>query len=172
MLAELARATSATAKLGVLQGREVLCLVQTSHPHGAAAIASTVPAHSTAIGKALLAFSPTAVVDEIIAEGHWVPSAIAPTSPDNLRQALSVIRLTQIATARDEYQPDRSAFAMPVFSGGGRVAAAIELTIGDAGSDRKAVVSALTVACRSLLRQLATELRDHGTEDAEGSASA
>jgi DNA-binding IclR family transcriptional regulator len=173
VLAELARATSATAKLGVLQGREVLCLVQsTPHPHGAAAMASSVPAHSTAIGKALLAFSPTAVVDEIIAEGHWVPSAIAPTSPDNLRQALSVIRLTQIATARDEYQPDRSAIAMPVFSGGGRVAAAIELTIVDAGSDRKAVVSALTVACRSLSRQLATELRDHGTEDAEGSASA
>jgi len=175
VLAELARATSATAKLGVLQGREVLCLVQsTPHPHGAAAMASSVPAHSTAIGKALLAFSPTAVVDEVIAEGQWSPkaNAIATPSPDNLRQALSVIRLTQIATARDEYQPDRSAIAMPVFSGGGRVAAAIELTIVDAGSDRKAVVSALTVACRSLLRQLATELRDHGTEDAEGSASA
>ena len=173
VLAELARSTSATAKLGVLQGGDVVCLVQSpQQPHGVGARAATLPAHATAIGKALLAFSPTAVVDGVIAEGQWLPNAIATPSPDNLRQALSVIRLTQVATARDEYQAGRSAIAMPVFSGGGRVAAAIELTIEDAGSDRKAVISALTVACRSLSRQLATELRDHGTEDAEGSASA
>ena len=51
---------------------------------------------------------------------------------------------------------------MPVFSGGGRVAAAVELTVREPGTDVKAVTGALTVACRSLSRQLATEFRDPG----------
>ena len=168
VLAELARNTSATARLGVLHGHEVLCLVQCPQdPHGAA---TTLPARTTAIGRALLAFSPTSVVDEIIAEGQWSPSAIATTSPENLRQALSIIRLTQVATARDEYRADRSTIAMPIFSGGGRVAGAIELTVAEPGTDRKAAISALTVACRSLSRQLATELRDQEDDGDEATA--
>jgi len=43
------------------------------------------------------------------------------------------------------------------------VAAAVELTVREPGTDVKAVTGALTVACRSLSRQLATEFRDPGT---------
>ena len=123
-------------------------------------LAPALPAYATAIGKALLAFSPTSVVNRVIAEG--LQTANTMTSPNNLRQALSVIRLTQIATARDEHHVDRSAIAMPVFAGGGRVAAAVELTVHEPGTDLKAVTGALTVACRSLSRQLATEFGDRG----------
>jgi DNA-binding IclR family transcriptional regulator len=57
------------------------------------------------------------------------------TSPDVLRQRLSVIRLTQIARSRNEFQCGKAAIAMPVFYGGGRVAAAIELAVRDMGSE-------------------------------------
>jgi DNA-binding IclR family transcriptional regulator len=158
VLAELARTLRTDARLGTLHEGEVVYLGQSSpNPAGVAPLTPTLPVHATAIGKALLAFSPTSVVDRVLAEGMTMTKSA--TSPDKLRQALSVIRLTQIATARDEYQPDRSAIAMPVFSGGGRVAAAVELTVREPDTDVKAATGALTVACRSLSRQLATNFR-------------
>ena len=81
------------------------------------------------------------------------------TSPEVLRHKLSVIRLTQVATSRDEFASGKAAIAMPIFYGRGRVAAAIELAVGGPGAELKAAGSALSVACRSLSRQLATELR-------------
>ena len=55
---------------------------------------------------------------------------------------------------------------MPIFYGAGRVAAAIELT-GDLGSELKPAASALSVACRSLSRQLATEFRVRGNRNGQ-----
>ena len=46
---------------------------------------------------------------------------------------------------------------MPIFYGRGRVAGAIELSASDLGGELKPAASALSVACRSLSRQLATE---------------
>jgi len=169
VLAELARTARTDVKLGALNGHEVVYLGQFGQctqsavvgaDGGTGCLAPALPAYATAIGKALLAFSPSGVVNRAIADGMQTANAM--NSPDNLREALSVIRLTQIATARDEYHADRSAIAMPVFSGGGRVAAAVELTVREPGTDVKAVTGALTVACRSLSRQLATEFRDPG----------
>jgi DNA-binding IclR family transcriptional regulator len=161
VLIELARTAHADAKLGVLNGHHVVYLGQSTRSpvgrtdRGADELVPTWPAHATAMGKAILAFSPTNVVDRAIAEGlAEVPRL---TSPEKLRQALSVIRLTQIATVRDERHVDKTAIAMPVFSGGGQVAAAVELTVRESGTDLKAVTGALTVACRSLSRQLATD---------------
>jgi hypothetical protein len=57
---------------------------------------------------------------------------------------------------------------MPIFYGGGRVAAAIELAVRDMGSEWKPAAGALSVACRSLSRQLATEFRVTGSRDGHG----
>ena len=54
---------------------------------------------------------------------------------------------------------------MPIFYGGGRVAAAIELAVRDLGSELKPAASALSVACHSLSRQLATEFRMTGSRN-------
>lgn len=170
VLADLARTTRAEAGLGVLKGGEVAYLLHAGHtPTEVTPLAPAPPAHATAIGKALLAFSPTSVVDSALAE-RLRPSDTGP-SPDKIRQALSLIRLTQIATARHAYRPDRSAIAVPVFGGGGKVVAAIELTVHEPGTDVKAVAGALTVACRSLSRQLATELRDRESGGCNGNGS-
>jgi IclR family transcriptional regulator, acetate operon repressor len=163
VLAELARTTRTDAKLGTFLNDEVVCLGHSGpSATGSAPLKPTLPAHSTAIGLALLAFSPTSVGDRILAEGTRTAKTM--NSADKIRQKLSVIRLTQVATARDALRCDRSAIAVPVFSGGGKVAAAIELTILEPGMDAKAATGALTVACRSLSRQLATEFRDQGSD--------
>jgi len=86
------------------------------------------------------------------------------TSPDVLRRKLSLIRLTQIATSRNEFECGKAAIAMPIFYGGGRVAA-VELAVRDLNTEWKPAADALSVACRSLSRQLATEFRVTGRRD-------
>ena len=122
---------------------------------------AVLPAHATAAGKAVLAFSPPEVVDRVIAAGlpAFTPHTI--TSPEVLRQKLSVIRLTQMATSRNEFECGKAAIAMPIFYRGGRVAASIELAVGDLSRELKPTAGALSVACHSLSRQLATEFRPH-----------
>jgi DNA-binding IclR family transcriptional regulator len=174
VLAELARTTGTDARLGVLQGGDVVYLNESGPNEVAVApLSPTLPAHATAIGKALLAFSPTSVVDRVLAEGLGTTKTL--TAPDKFRQVLSVIRLTRVATAREQCRVGRSAIAMPVFSGGGHVAAAVELTLHEPGTDVMAATGALTVACRSLSRQLATAFREcgavHSSRNGNGNGS-
>ena len=113
-------------------------------------------------------------VNRVIAAGLPAFTRHTITSPDVLRQKLSVIRLTQIATSRNEFECGKAAIAMPIFYGGGRVAAAIELAVRDLSTELKPAAGALSVACHSLSRQLATEFRvtgnrhGHGTYRQEG----
>jgi DNA-binding IclR family transcriptional regulator len=163
VLDELSRATQNEVRLGFLRDADVLIL-QPQFNRGnerikaESLVHSAVPAHATAAGKALLAFSPAQVVDRVVEAGlpAFTPQTI--TSPDALRQKLSVIRLTQLATTRNEFENGKTAIAMPIFYGRGRVAAAIELIVGDLSTELKPACSALSVACRSLSRQLITEL--------------
>ena len=162
VLDELSRATKGEVRLGILRGIDVLMLQPPSHrsagrTHAESLQHSTMPAHAAASGKALLAFSPPAVVDRVIDAGlpAFTPHTI--TSPDLLRQKLATIRLTQVATSRNEVECGTAAIAMPVFSGRGRAVAAIELNTADLCTELKPAASALAVACRSLTRQLVTE---------------
>jgi DNA-binding IclR family transcriptional regulator len=170
VLDELSRATKGEVRLGVLRGADVLTLQPRHHRsddriRAEALMHCVIPAHAAASGKALLAFSRPEVVDNVIKAGlpAFTPHTI--TSPDVLRQKLSLIRLTQVATSRDEFQSGSAAIAMPIFYGRGHVAAAIELSVEDLGKDRKPAASALAVACRSLSRQLTTELHVTGNQN-------
>jgi DNA-binding IclR family transcriptional regulator len=93
-------------RLGVLRGSDVLTLqpypnrVNTG-VHAEALLHGVLSAHAAASGKALLAFSPPGVVNRVIAAGLPAFTWHTITSPDMLRQRLSVI-ITQIATSRNE----------------------------------------------------------------------
>lgn len=118
--------------------------------------APRLPAHATAAGKALLAFSPAELLDCLIAGGltGYTPRTL--TDPEELRRSLAVTRLTRIAVCRCELELDVSAVAVPVFGAGGIVVAALELTVGDLRADQRLAQSVLTVAARGLSRELAT----------------
>ena len=131
VLHELSRATRSEVRLGILRGSDVLTLQPRTNRfservHAEGLLHGVVPAHAAASGKALLAFAPPVVLDHVIAAGlpAFTPHTI--TSPDVLRRKLSVIRLTQVATSRNEFECGKAAIAMPIFYGGGRVAATIE----------------------------------------------
>jgi DNA-binding IclR family transcriptional regulator len=169
VLEDLAAATRSRARLGVLAGLDVAYIEkQPGHrPVSAFCPAATLPAHPTALGRALLAFAGTEVVEATLARGlrPYTPQTI--TAPDRFRRALGVVRVTRMAVTRCELEPGVGGVAMPVFGPGGAVVAAIELTVPEAGRELRSVGAALAVASRSLSRELAADVRAAPEDRAE-----
>jgi DNA-binding IclR family transcriptional regulator len=158
VMEDVVTATRANVRLGVLEGSSVAYTEKLvgHRPVSVSAGDATVPAHATAMGKALLAFSAPAVLDTVLERGleRFTPYTL--TSPDQLRRALSVIRLTRVALCRWEFELGVAAVAVPVFGGGGTVVAALELRVRDLRHDLHTLQPALIVAARCLSRELAT----------------
>ena len=117
--------------------------------------AATLPVHPTALGRALLAFAPASIVEMTILRGLRAYTPHTVTAPDRFRRALAVVRLTRVAVTRFELEATTCGVAVPVFGAGGEVLAAIELTVPDLGRELQPVMAALTIAARSLSRELA-----------------
>ena len=160
VLEDLAGATKSRARLGVLHDLEVAYIEKCPGPSPASAFctAATLPAHPTAVGRALLAFSPPRTVEMTIMRGLRPYTQHTVTSPERFRRALAVTRLTRVAVTRWELEPGVCGVAMPVFGPGGQVVAAIELAVGDL-NQLQPVMAALAIASRSLSRELAGDAR-------------
>ena len=157
VLQDLSQALDADVRLGVLGDRDVSYIEK---PRGRRPVTTfsqgaTAPAHATAMGKALLAFSVPALVDSYLSRGLTAFTPFTVTAPDRFRRALAMARLSRLAVARWELEPDRSALAVPVFGPGGRVVAAIEVRVDDPAAELPVVRPALVIAGRSLSRELA-----------------
>jgi DNA-binding IclR family transcriptional regulator len=161
VLEDLSAATRSRARLGVLSGLEVAYIEkQPGHrPVSCFSAAATLPAHPTALGRALLAFSGADLIEATLARGlrPYTPHTV--TSPDRFRRALAVTRLSRVAVTRWELEAGVSGVAMPVFGPGGDVVGAIELAVTDLGRELQSVMAALSVASRRLPRELASDLR-------------
>ena len=156
VMEDLAAASGrAIIRLGVLQGAEVLFLEKEpgDHPVPVAFGSATMPLHATAMGRALLAFTSSRLIDLVIERGLCRYTPYTVTEPDQLRHALSIVRLTRVATCRREYQVQYCTVAVPVFGAGGRVVAALEASLRD-GQDIRMVRPPLIVAGRALTRDL------------------
>lgn len=161
VLEDLAVATKSRARLGVLDGFAVSYMEKgpDNQPTTLFSAAASLPAHPTAIGRAMLAFSPARLVETLILRGlrPYTPHTV--TSPERFRRALAVTRLTRVAVTRFEHEAGVCGVAMPVFGPGGEVVAAIELAVPDLGHGLPPTMAALSIASRSLSRELATEAR-------------
>jgi DNA-binding IclR family transcriptional regulator len=157
VLEDLAAATRCRARLGVLHELEVSYIEKVPGPRPVTAFvpAARLPAHPTALGRALLAFGPPSVVEMTITRGLRPYTTYTVTSPARLRRALAVTRLTRVAVTRWELEVGMAGVAMPVYGADGDVVAAIELTLRGLGREIRPVMPALAVATRSLSRELA-----------------
>jgi len=158
VLEDLVTASRTGARLGVLAGADVAYIEKRCDHSPVTTFAQTprLPAHATALGKALLAFSPAGILDRITATGlkSYTPSTL--TDPDRLRQSLAAIRLTRVAVSRWEFEHGSSEVAVPVFGPGGMAVAALGLTVANLRTDLHMASCALTIAARALSRELAT----------------
>jgi DNA-binding IclR family transcriptional regulator len=81
------------------------------------------PAHCTAVGKALLAYSPQATVSEYLAAGLPRRTRASLATPAAVEAAIAGIRGAGYATERDEAVPGIACVAAPIRSFGEVVAA-------------------------------------------------
>jgi len=146
----------ASVRLGVLADNEMAFIEKLpgSRPVSMYYEAATAPAHATAMGKAVLAFSASDVVDAVVAHGLDQYTPFTLTTPERFRRALAVTRLTRVAVARRELNVRTSSVAVPVFAAGGAVVAALELEA-TTPQDLRRMQPPLVVAGRSLSRELA-----------------
>ena len=158
VLEDLVAAARTGARLGILTGTDVAYIEKRCDHSPVTTFAQTsrLPAHATALGKALLAFSSAEILDRIVANNLkcYTPNTV--TDPERLRQCLASIRLTRVAISRWEFEPGVSCVAVPVFGSGGMAVAALELTVPNLRTDLQMASSVLTIAARGLSRELAT----------------
>src|SRR5215207_9169907 len=89
VMADLRHATGLTVHLGVLEGSDVVVIAIVRAGSGAtpmARVAGRLPAHATALGKALLAFSPQQVVN------RFASGRLAPRTPDTITEPSALLR--------------------------------------------------------------------------------
>jgi len=158
VMEDVVTATRSNVRLGVLDGLEVAYIEKlVGHRPVSTFVGETLlPTHATAMGKALLAFSPPPIVEAVLERGLKQFTPYTLTEPDRFRRALAVTRLTRVAICRWELELGVAAVAVPVFAAGGIVVAALELKVRDLRTDLHMMQPALIVAARSLSRELAS----------------
>lgn len=169
VLNDLAAVTGTSVRVGVLDTRKLA--VAATEPGRAVAdgfTADPVPAHASALGRVLLAFSPAEVVDEVVAASRTAGDV--PLSPDRLRRLLATTRLARVAVHRDTAR-GRCQVAVPVFGTGGTLLAGLEASVPDLKAGFEQVRGALLVAAGSLSRQLATTAQAGPGADSENDDS-
>ncbi|PXY22359.1 IclR family transcriptional regulator [Prauserella muralis] len=130
-LADLREATRNTVHLAVLEGTEVVYLDILRGPDAPrlpSRIGGRFPAHATAVGKAILAFSPESVVDTVISAGLPRISTRTITAPGLLRGQLSAVRDEGLAYDREESGVGVVCTASPLRGADGVALAAISLS--------------------------------------------
>jgi DNA-binding IclR family transcriptional regulator len=128
-LQDLQAETGQTVHLAILAGGEVLVLEKLQghrSPEVATRVGGRLPAHCTAAGKALLAFAPDKVVDDIIAGGLQRHTGRTIVVPELFRQELVSVRTGQWAAQTEEWMPGVRCVAAPV-RGSGRAIAAVSV---------------------------------------------
>jgi DNA-binding IclR family transcriptional regulator len=124
---ELAERTGQVVHLAVLDQQDVVYLdkvanVSADRASADRAFAGTLPsrvggrlpAHCTAVGKALLAYSPQATVSEYLATGLRRRTEASLATPAALEAAIVSIRNSGYATDRDEAVPGVACVAAPI----------------------------------------------------------
>lgn len=154
VMEDVSNAINSDVRLGTLHGTNVLYLEKTAgHRPVSQSFVGVVPAHASAMGKAILAFSPLRVADAVIAHGLSRCTARTITSGEQLRRALARARLSRVAISQGELRSGQCTVAVPVF-GGSNLVAALEVDMHDPPSDLRLLPPVLNVAARSLSREL------------------
>lgn len=159
-MADVAAATNSPVRLGVLEGPRVLVAEVTPDRRTAGGLAADPrPPPTTALSQALLAFSPPAVVEEVLGATVELAKGGGALSRDRLQHALATIRITRVAVCRSTDGSGAGSIAVPVFGIGGVLLAALEADVPGlrAGSGR--ACAALIVAAGSLSREFASAAR-------------
>jgi DNA-binding IclR family transcriptional regulator len=130
-LRTLMRATESTCHLVVLSGHDVVYLDKVEDEatvRMASRVGATMPAYCTAVGKAMLAFSPEEVVGPILAGNLEPLTDKTITDPTLLRADFEAIRRRGYSIDDRENEPEVRCVAAPIFGHDDHVVAALSVS--------------------------------------------
>ena len=160
----LAARTGFAVRIGALQSGAVIVVHHVFRPDDTQQkldVGSSLPAHATALGKALLAYAPNASVG--LAKGLPPYSHRTITDPRVLLAALDLVRERGWAVEVEEMTVGQAGLAVPIRGPGGLVVGAIGISgavdrICDPGlQPRTALVNRVRDAARAVSRDLAND---------------
>ncbi len=156
----LASRTSSSVRVGVMHGASVVVVHHVFRPDAAFGVLEVglqLPLYASSLGKAILAFSPGQVLEDLLAEP--LPRLTKRTlTPAALRRELAGVRDKGVASEHDEAVLGESSLAAPIFDHAGHAVGAIG--VGDATErlfprgPAKGVAAAVGEAARGVSREL------------------
>lgn len=156
-MADLREATRQTVQLAVLEGSEVVyveILREKSAPRLPSRVGGRLPAHATAVGKAILAFSPANVVDEVIRNGLTQLGPRTTVVPALLRQQLSRVRAQGVAVDCEEAAAGLVCASSPILRDGDTPVAAISISGWMGKLNPRRMAPAVLTAALAISREL------------------
>jgi len=158
---DLARRTGLAVRTGVLLIDDVVIIHHEPRPDGSRQmpeVGIVIPAHASALGKAMLAFLPEEEKRVLTSGGLRSMTGETLTSPDDLREQLDRVRSSGIATEEDEAVIGESALASPVFDSTGEAVGAIGVVISTgAGLESHQARDTVRETARTLSRELGAQ---------------
>lgn len=158
----LAARSNESVRVGMLVDGRVEVVHHVFRPDGSPqtlATGQTLPAHTTALGKAMLAYHPSAV-ERVLAHGLTPSTRCSTTAADDLHRLLRTVRATGVALEVQEECVDVAGVAAPIRGRGGLVVAAVGLSgpmvrfCDGSGSPHARLVSQVVEVAATLSRKL------------------
>jgi DNA-binding IclR family transcriptional regulator len=157
---DLARRTGMAVRTGVLLIDNVVIIQHEPRPDGSRQmpeVGIVIPAHASALGKAILAFVP-AEADRLLSTGELRSmTGETLTSPDEIRAQIGQIRSTGIAREQDEAVIGEGAVASPVFDSWGDVVGAIGVVVPGGSPADADPADVVRETARALSRELGAQ---------------
>ena len=156
---DLRAATGATVHLGVLEGVEVVYLQILRTPGGPrlpSRIGGRLPAHATGLGKAMLAYSPRAVLAQRVEAGLPAMTPRTLVTPGALARNLQDIRTEGTSYDHEESHVGVSCVAARIFLSEPKTGAALSVS----GPTQRMDLQRLGVAVRTAAFAISRQLRD------------
>jgi DNA-binding IclR family transcriptional regulator len=156
----LAERTDAAVRVGVMHGATVVVVHHVFRPGTALQIpevGAELPVHASALGKAVLAFAPPSVVDDLLTEPP--PKLTSRTlAPSALRRELAAVRDRGTAREKDEAVLGESSVAAAIFDHSGHAVGSIGV-VGDTErilprGPARGIAAAVAEAARGVSREL------------------
>jgi DNA-binding IclR family transcriptional regulator len=128
-------------------------------------VAGRMPLHSTATGKAIMAFSPPSLLEDVIGHGLAPVTRYTITSPGVLRLQVGRIRDEEVAMESEETRLGYMSMAVPVFGRRSALAGAMSVTAPTTRMNAARFSGALRAAAAGVTRTLQAMSPGPGARD-------
>lgn len=160
---ELRDTVKESAMIEVLEGDHTLIITRANGPNVVnirVGEGTLIPAHVSAGGKALLAFSPDEVITKFLKKPLPRFTEETAADPDELKKQLADIRRTGVAHALGDYNLDVHALGAPILNSKKKVIAAVTVTMpAFRAADHKQ--SDLIAALKKTARKISGQLKSY-----------